>query len=224
MGPRGDAIVEADWCLGELKKTLEAEGIIDNTLIIFSSDNGPVLNDGYYDDSDVKNGDHLPSGPFRGGKYSLFEAGTRVPFFTYWKGKIKPGVSDSMVSQLDLLSSLAQLVGSEVRTADSLPLLELLMGQSDEGRDEMVIEATSRTAFKRGDWVMIPPYEGPAVNDNVQIELGNHSDFQLYNLNEDIEQQNNLAPLMPGKLQEMLTAFEAIRGDDYGEIEKLELK
>lgn len=224
LGPRGDAIVEADWCLGELKKTLEAEGIIDNTLIIFSSDNGPVLNDGYYDDSDVKNGDHLPSGPLRGGKYSLFEAGTRVPFFTYWKGKIKPGVSDSMLSQLDLLSSLAQLVGSEVRTADSLPLLELLMGQSDEGRDEMVIEATSRTAFKRGDWVMIPPYEGPAVNDKVQIELGNDSDFQLYNLTEDIEQQNNLAALKPNKLQEMLTAFEAIRGDDYGKIEKLELK
>ena len=224
LGPRGDAIVEADWCLGELKKTLEAEGIIDNTLIIFSSDNGPVLNDGYYDDSDLKNGDHRPSGPLRGGKYSLFEAGTRVPFFTYWKGKIKPGVSDSMVSQLDLLSSLAQLVGSEVRTADSLPLLELLMGQSDEGRDEMVIEATSRTAFKRGDWVMIPPYEGPAVNDKVQIELGNDSDFQLYNLTEDIEQQNNLAALKPDKLQEMLKAFEAIRGDDYGKIEKLELK
>ena len=192
--------------------------------IIFSSDNGPVLNDGYYDDSDVKNGDHLPSGPYRGGKYSLFEAGTRVPFFTYWKGKIQPGVSDSMVSQLDLLSSLAQLVGSEVRTADSLPLLELLMGQSDEGRDEMVIEATSRTAFKRGDWIMIPPYEGPAVNDKVQIELGNDSDFQLYNLTEDIEQQNNLAALKPDKLQEMLMAFEAIRGDDYGKIEKLELK
>jgi arylsulfatase A-like enzyme len=129
-----------------------------------------------------------------------------------------------MLSQLDLLSSLAQLVGSEVRTADSLPLLELLMGQSDEGRDEMVIEATSRTAFKRGDWVMIPPYEGPAVNDKVQIELGNDSDFQLYNLTEDIEQQNNLAALKPNKLQEMLTAFEAIRGDDYGKIEKLELK
>ena len=224
LGPRGDAIVEADWCLGELKNILEAEGIIENTLIIFSSDNGPVLNDGYYDDSDVKNGDHTPSGPFRGGKYSLFEAGTRVPFFTYWKGKIKPGVSDSMLSQLDLLSSLAQLVGSEVRTADSLPLLELLMGQSDEGRDEMVIEATSRTAFKRGDWVMIPPYEGPALNDKVKIELGNDSDFQLYNLTEDIKQQNNLAALNPDKLKEMLTAFEAVRGNDYGKIEKLELK
>ena len=193
LGPRGDAIVEADWCLGELKKTLEAEGILENTLIIFSSDNGPVLNDGYYDDSDIKNGDHNPWGPFRGGKYSLFEAGTHVPFFTYWKGEIQPGVSDAMVSQLDLLSSLAQLVGSEIRTDDSLPLMDLLMGKSDQGRDELVIEATSRTAFKKGDWVMIPPYKGPAVNEKVQIELGNDSDFQLYNLTQDIGQQNNLA-------------------------------
>ncbi len=224
LGPRGDAIVEADWCLGELKKTLEAEGILENTLIIFSSDNGPVLNDGYYDDSDVKNGDHTPWGPFRGGKYSLFEAGTHVPFFTYWKGKIQAGVSDAMVSQLDLLSSLAQLVGSEVRTDDSLPLMDLLMGRSDQGRDELVIEATSRTAFKKGDWVMIPPYKGPAVNEKVQIELGNVSDFQLYNLAQDIGQQNNLADSQPKKLQEMLTAFEAIRGQGYGKTEKLELK
>ena len=224
LGPRGDAIVEADWCLGELKKTLEEEGILENTLIIFSSDNGPVLNDGYYDDSDVKNGSHTPWGPYRGGKYSLFEAGTRVPFFTYWKGKIKPGVSDTMVSQLDLLSSLAQLVGSKVRTEDSLPLLELLMGQSNYGRKEMVIEATSRTAFKRGDWVMIPPYEGFAVNDKVKIELGNDPEFQLYNLSNDVGQQNNLALQNPKKLQEMLLAFEAIRGKDYRKTEKLELK
>ena len=224
LGPRGDAIVEADWCLGELKKALEAEGILENTLIIFSSDNGPVLNDGYYDDSDVKNGDHTPWGPFRGGKYSLFEAGTHVPFFTYWKGKIQAGVSDAMVSQLDLLSSLAQLVGSEVRADDSLPLMDLLMGKSDQGRDELVIEATSRTAFKKGDWVMIPPYEGPAVNEMVQIELGNDSDFQLYNLAQDTGQQNNLAESQPEKLKEMLTAFEAIRGDGYGKIQKLELK
>ena len=224
LGPRGDAIVEADWCLGELKKTLEEEGILENTLIIFSSDNGPVLNDGYYDDSDVKNGTHTPWGPYRGGKYSLFEAGTRVPFFTYWKGKIKPGVSDTMVSQLDLLSSLAQLVGSEVRTEDSLPLLELLMGQSNYGRKEMVIEAISRTAFKRGDWVMIPPYDGFAVNDKVKIELGNDPEFQLYNLSNDVGQQNNLALQNPKKLQEMLLAFEAIRGKDYRKTEKLELK
>ena len=88
----------------------------------------------------------------------------------------------------------------------------------------MVIEATSRTAFKKGDWVMIPPYEGPALNDKVQIELGNNINFQLYNLAEDVGQQNNLSALNPEKLEEMLRSFEAVRGEDYGKIEKLELK
>jgi arylsulfatase A-like enzyme len=83
MGPRGDAIIEADWCLGEFMKTLEDEGILENTLIIFSSDNGPVLNDGYYDDAVEKLGDHTPAGVLRGGKYSLYQAGTRVPMMTY---------------------------------------------------------------------------------------------------------------------------------------------
>ena len=147
-----------------------------------------------------------------------------MPFITFWKGKIQPGVSDAMVSQLDIFSSLAELVGSEVRTNDSETLLDLFLGQSDQGRNEMVIEATSRTAFKKGDWVMIPPYKGPASNNNVKIELGNDSDFQLYNLAEDIGQQNNLAESQPEKLQEMITAFEAIRGDGYSEIQKLELK
>ncbi|MEK9516831.1 MAG: arylsulfatase, partial [Flavobacteriaceae bacterium] len=107
---------------------------------------------------------------------------------------------------------------------DSLPLMDLLMGKSDQGRDELVLEATSRTAFKKGDWVMIPPYKGPERNKMVNIELGNASDFQLYHLAEDIGQQNNLADSQPEKLQEMLTAFEAIRGNDYGSIEQLELK
>jgi arylsulfatase A-like enzyme len=115
LGPRGDVIVEADWCVGELLKTLEEENLLENTLVIFSSDNGPVLNDGYYDDAVEKQGNHLPAGPLRGGKYSLYEAGTRVPLLVYWKGTIEPAVSDAMVSQLDLFSSLARLVGSEER-------------------------------------------------------------------------------------------------------------
>ena len=116
MGPRGDVIVEADWCIGELIHTLEAQGLLENTLIILSSDNGPVLNDGYYDQAVELIGDHLPAGPLRGGKYSLFEAGTRVPFITYWKGTIQPGVSDAMVSQIDLLASLCRLSGPRCRT------------------------------------------------------------------------------------------------------------
>ncbi|WP_405400987.1 arylsulfatase [Maribacter sp. Asnod2-G09] len=224
MGPRGDVIVEADWMIGEFIKTLEKEGILENTLIIFSSDNGPVINDGYYDEAVEKLGNHKPAGQLRGGKYSLFEAGTKVPFFTYWKGHIEPAVSDAMVSQLDLFSSLASLVNSKDRTNDSQELIDLFLGKTDNGRDEMVIEAASRTAFRQGDWAMIPPYKGPAVAKQVNIELGNAKDYQLYNLKEDISQQNNLAGNNPEKLQEMISAFEAIRGTKKEKVQQLELK
>jgi len=224
MGPRGDVIVEADWCIGELVKTLESEGILENTLIILSSDNGPVLNDGYYDDAVEKLGDHQPAGSLRGGKYSLFEAGTRVPFLTYWKGQIQPDSSDALVSQIDIFSSLAALADNPTRGPDSRNLIDIFMGKSDQGRTELVLEATTRTAFRKGDWVMIPPYDGPAVNQNVNIELGNAPDFQLYNLNEDIGQRENLAEARPEKLKEMIAAFEQIRGDGYGKTERLELK
>lgn len=224
MGPRGDVIVEADWMVGEFIKTLESEGLLENTLIIFSSDNGPVVNDGYYDESVEKLGNHKPAGVLRGGKYSLFEAGTRVPLVTYWKGKIKPGVSKTMISQLDLFSSLAALVGSSERNNDSKNLVDVFLGKSNDGRDEMVIEATSRTAFRKGDWAMIPPYKGPAVNTYVNIELANGATYQLYNLKVDIGQQNNVAESNPEKLQEMIAAYEAIRGTVSNETEQLELK
>ncbi len=224
MGPRGDVIVEADWMIGEFIKTLESEGLLENTLIFFSGDNGPVVNDGYYDDSVEKLGKHKPAGVLRGGKYSLFEAGTRVPFITYWKGKIKPGTSDAMVSQLDLYASIASLVNSNESTDDSKNLLEVLLGKSDSGRDELVLEATSRTALRKGDWVMIPPYEGPAINKYVNIELANDSGYQLYNLKEDLSQQNNLADSNKMKLDEMLQRFEKIRGWSGEDIQQLELK
>jgi arylsulfatase A-like enzyme len=224
MGPRGDVIVEADWCVGELLETLEQEGLLENTLIIFSSDNGPVVNDGYYDDAVEKLGDHTPWGPLRGGKYSLFEAGTRVPFVTYWKGKIEPSVSDAMVSQLDLFSSLAKLTGSEKQGPDSEELLDIFLGKSNEGRNQLVLEATSRTALRKGDWAMIPPYKGPAKNKMVNIELGNSDEFQLYNLNADLGQQKNRAKENPEKLQEMIETYQGIRGTELQNIEQLELK
>ncbi len=224
MGPRGDVIVEADWCIGELLKTLEEEGVMENTLIVFSSDNGPVLNDGYYDDAVEKIGNHKPKGPLRGGKYSLFEAGTRVPFITYWKGIITPGKSDAIVSQLDLLSSLAALVKSKERTNDSKDLLKVFLGKSNKGREELILEATSRTALRKNNWVLIPPYNGPAKNKNVNIELGNSKDYQLYNLKEDIGQQYNLAKSDPKKLKSMIEAYERIRGNQDRKISPLELK
>jgi arylsulfatase A-like enzyme len=224
LGPRGDVIAEADWCVGELMKTLHEEGLMENTLIVFSSDNGPVLNDGYYDDAVEKNGNHTATGVLRGGKYSLFEAGTRVPFMMYWKGKIQPKKSDALVSQLDLFSSLARLTGSDLRADDSLDLLDTFIGNSDLGRKELILEATTRTALRSGDWVMIPPYIGPAKLKAVNIEIGNSNNYQLYDLSQDISQQVNLAESKPEKLNEMILKFKEIRGEDYKKIKKLELK
>lgn len=224
MGPRGDVIVEADWVIGELIKTLEEEGLLENTLIVFSSDNGPVLNDGYFDEAVEKLGNHKPSGPLRGGKYSLNEAGVRVPFITYWKGKINPKVSNALVCQLDLLNSIAMLVDSDAKAKDSQNLLPVLLGTEDLGREELVIEATTRTAFRKADWLMIPPYEGNPTQNEVNIEVGNSNQYQLYNLKNDIGQQHNMANSNEVLLNEIICEFEKIRGEDYKNIEKIELK
>lgn len=224
LGPRGDVILEADWAIGEFMKTLEKEGLLENTLIVFSSDNGPVLNDGYYDDAVEKLGNHKPAGSLKGGKYSLFEGGARVPLVVSWSGKLKPGVSDALVCQVDLLSSLASLVGSKVRTKDSENLIDVFTGKSAKGRKELVLEATSKTAFRKGDWEMIPPYKGYAVNGEVNIETGNNKEYQLYNLKEDISQEHNLAKSNPKKLKEMITSFEKIRGKVNSNVPELKLE
>ena len=224
MGPRGDVILEADYCVGEIIKTLREEGVLDNTFIVFSSDNGPVLNDGYYDDAVEKLGNHKPNGPLRGGKYSLLEAGTRVPFFTYWKEQIKPQVSDALVCQIDLLESIAKLVNIDVKKTDSQELIDVFTGKSAKGRTNLVIEANTKTAFRQGDWIMIPPYSGDSILEEVNIEMGNDKEFQLYNLKKDIGQKNNLAKAQPKKLKEMMKNFELIRGNSYNNVEKIELK
>ena len=154
----------------------------------------------------------------------MLEAGNRIPFITYWKGTIQPQVSDALVCQMDLLASLAKLVGGTVGKTDSVDLLDVLLGKSDKGRESLVLEATSRTSLRKGEWLMIPPYKGPEVNKFVNIELGNSKEFQLYNIVKDPGELNNLAKSNPEKLKEMLTAFEKIRGKDYSKTKQLELK
>ncbi|WP_254713120.1 arylsulfatase [Polaribacter sp. HaHaR_3_91] len=213
MGPRGDVILEADWVVGEFINTLEEEGLLENTLIVFSSDNGPVLNDGYYDDAIEKLGKHDPKGGLRGGKYSLLEAGTRVPFITYWKGTIKPTVSDAIVCQMDLLASLANLTGTSENTTDSKDILNAFLGKSNKGRDHLLIEANSRTALRSGDWLMIPPYKGNKFNKKVNIDVGIRPEFQLYNLKQDVGQEQNLAATNPEELAELIKVYESLRGE-----------
>ena len=224
MGPRGDVIAEADWCIGEMYKYLEDEGLIDNTIIIISSDNGPVLNDGYYDDAVEKLGEHDPFGGLRGGKYSLFEAGTRVPFITYWKGKIKPQVSNELVTQIDFLESFSSLIGSEITSKDGIDLSDVFFRNEGKGRTEFVLEATSRTAFRQNNWVMIPPYKGSPFNESVNIEVGNSKKHLLFNLDRDLSQEYDLSNEYPEKLGDMIKRYEEITGDDLGEVKELILE
>ncbi len=140
------------------------------------------------------------------------------------KGKIVPSQTDALVSQIDLMSSLGQLIGSDIRTEDSQELTEVFLGKSQDGRTNLILEATSRTAFRKGNWVLIPPYKGPAVAEKVNIELGNNPTTQLYNLEDDLGQLYNLSDQYPEKLIELLAEFKAIRGSEYDQTKALELK
>jgi arylsulfatase A-like enzyme len=213
MGPRGDAIVEFDWCVGVLLATLEQTKLLDDTLIILSSDNGPVLDDGYKDGAAEKVGEHKPAGPFRGGKYSAFEGGTRIPFIVNWRRQVKPGTSDAVVSQVDLLASLAALAGQAYATnqaPDSRNLLPALLGKSTTGREE-VVEHARMLALRRGDWKYIEPSQGPAFSPQTKTELGADPGGLLFNLSLDPGETNNLAKTEGRALQEMAARLEQIR-------------
>ncbi|MCK5565667.1 MAG: arylsulfatase [Planctomycetes bacterium] len=217
MGPRGDAIIEADWCVGEIVKELKKLKLDKNTLIVFSSDNGPVVDDGYKDQAVEKLGKHTPAGPLRGGKYSLFDAGTRVPFIVSWPGTIKPDTSDALVCQIDLLASFAKLTGQTVTEGadDSKDLLEVLTGKSTKGRQQLILEARGYTCMRTTDWYFIPPHGGARINKQVNIELGNLPKNQLYNINNDIGQLINLAKDHPQIVNELEAQYKKVMGQFY---------
>ncbi|MDR2041476.1 MAG: arylsulfatase [Tannerella sp.] len=210
MGPRGDAILEADWAVGELLDYLDELELTENTIVIFSSDNGPVVDDGYRDQAVELLGEHRPAGPLRGGKYSLFEGGTRVPFIVRWPKVVKVGISEAVVCQMDLLSSFAALVDVPLKQdVDSQNILEALLGRSKTGRTELVLEGINDLAFRRGDWVLIPPSEGPAITRYTHTDTGHASEYQLYNLRTDLGQQHNLALQEPERVASMKAAITA---------------
>lgn len=211
MGPRGDVILEADWCVTEFLKELDKLGLTENTLIILTSDNGPVLDDGYKDQAVELLGNHKMAGPLRGGKTSLYDGGTCVPFLLRWPAVVKPGVSDALICQMDLLASLSALTGQTYPDkTDSQNTLPVFLGQSTEGRKELVTEGYFNYAFHQGDWVMIPPY--PAYGDPEEDNFGGQSNcYQLYNVKEDIGQRTNLATKEPRRLRQMMMTFEKMK-------------
>lgn len=212
MGARGDAIVELDASVGRVMETLERLGLARDTLFVFTSDNGPVVDDGYQDRAVELLGAHKPAGPWRGGKYSAYDGGTRVPFILRWPGGVKPGTSDALLGQVDLLASLAALTGRKLpadAAPDSLDVLPALLNRSRRGRDH-IVEHADALALIAGDWKVIEAAKGPRRNQTGN-ETGNEPEPQLFHLASDPGEKTNVAAANPDKVKELLAWLQRIR-------------
>jgi arylsulfatase A-like enzyme len=173
---------------------------------MFSSDNGPVVDDGYRDQAVEKLGSHKPAGIYRGGKYSNFDGGTRVPFMVRWPGHVKPdSTSDALFSQVDMFASLASLAGQKLQAdaaPDSFDELPALLGKSEKGRPYLVEHAGSLSILEDG-WKFIAPSNGPRMNKNTNTELGNDPKPQLYKLRDDPGEQHNVADQEPERVKRL---------------------
>jgi len=213
LGPRGDVILQLDWSVGEVLETLDRLGLADTTLVIFSSDNGPVVDDGYKDDAVEKLDGHRPAGPLRGGKYSAFEGGTRVPFIVRWPKRVRPGVSDALISQVDFLATFAALTDQSLKTGDapdSFNVLPALLGESKIGRDHL-IEHAGVLSLRQGSWKYIEPGKGPRRFAQTNTESGQAPDGQLFNLDDDLGETKDLAAEHPEKLKEFAELVKQLR-------------
>lgn len=217
MGVRGDAIVQMDYITGELVKHLEKRGLKENTIIIFSSDNGPVLDDGYSDESVELLGNHKPAGPFRGNKYSAYEAGTRVPTIVYWPGTIKPEESDALTTHTDLYASFAELIGhklSDNEAPDSYAMWKTFAGKSKKGR-EFLLEESVTLSLRHGNYKYIHPTKKKAewIKKEKNIESGVSTEPQLFDLSSDIGETKNIAKDKPKIVKKMQAEIERIQNN-----------
>ena len=209
MGLRGDAIVQFDWSVGQIMSTLEKLGIADNTLILLTSDNGPVVDDGYQDRAEELLNGHEPSGPWRGNKYSAFEGGTCVPAIVCWPGKVKAGqTSDALVSQIDFFRSFNSLVGARLpqgSAPDSQDQIKALLGEDTVGRD-YVLELSSNHVLsaRTKKWKYIEPNDGPKmITWGPKIETGNCPSPQLYDISSSKWESDNVAEKNPQVVYDM---------------------
>ncbi|MGJ8642089.1 MAG: sulfatase family protein [Luteolibacter sp.] len=203
---RGDAMVQFDWAVGEILAALEEHGLTENTLVIFSSDNGPTHHDDEYESTkevsmyspNTRNG-HDASGKWRGGKYEIYEGGTRVPLIIRWPEKVEPGTSAALVNQIDFLASFAELLGVELapdEARDSRNMLPAFLGEDRKGL-EFMLEESRGVALREGDWKYIPvktekwaPGFAPKVDS-------------LFNLADDPGEQKNVISEYPERAAQM---------------------
>jgi arylsulfatase A-like enzyme len=214
MGPRGDAIAEFDWSVGRVLQARADAGLAENTIVILTSDNGPVLDDGYADDAVEKIGSHKPAGPLRGGKSTPFEGGTRVPFIVRWPGRVPVGKeSPALMCQIDLLASFAELTDQKLPNQagpDSVNLLSALLGETNQGRD-VLVEQGRALAIRQGDWKLIDAREAPRPVRANDAATGSAPPVQLFNLAKDLGESKNVAGQHPQKVKELTALLQSIR-------------
>jgi arylsulfatase A-like enzyme len=175
MGARGDAIVQFDYQVGAILDALDRFGLAEDTLVVLSSDNGPVLNDGYRDRAVEALGAHRPAGDFRGHKYSAFEGGTRVPFLVRWPARVRAGgVSSALVSLVDWVATAAALTGQTLAAADapdSFDVSAALLDASAQGRNTLISQDPA-LSLREGKWKFIPAWTGKRDGGHASSELG----------------------------------------------------
>lgn len=217
MGLRGDAIVQFDWSVGQIMDALDRLGLTENTLVILSSDNGPVVDDGYDDRAEELLNGHSPTGPWRGNKYSAFEGGTMVPAIVRWPAKVAQGKeSDVLISQIDWMASLGSLIGARLpkgAAPDSRDHLGNLLGTDTTDRPWVIELASNHVlSVRTKDWKYIEPNDGPAmITWGPKIETGNCAIPQLYDMRTKGDERENLSSQFPGQLFELQTILRKVR-------------
>ena len=219
-GPYGDFVVESDHIAGRIIDAIEKAGMTDNTVVIFTADNGP---EHYAYARDIKFG-HWSAHPLRGLKRDIYEGGHRVPFIIRWPGVVKPGqTKDALVSQIDFYATFASYLGFELpddAAEDSHDLLAYLKGEADSPRTSHVHNTfNSAWAVRDGDWLLVNAKTGIHSKRGVadwelrhKYPSDNHP-VELYNLKDDLSQRNNLATEKPEKVKAMQTLLKKIRDD-----------
>ena len=189
-GLYGDAVEEIDWNVGRFLDYLDTKGLAENTLVIFASDNGPWL-------SFKEEGGSAD--PLRGGKFSYYEGGVRVPCIIRWKGVVPAGVtSDAIIASIDLFPTIMHYAGSHSfrQEIDGINVSSFFENPSLRLRDEYVYVKSGQVyGIRKGDWVYLPK------TGNSKFKEGDVP--ELFNLKQDVGESDNLAQKYPDKVKEL---------------------
>ncbi|MEN8116453.1 MAG: sulfatase-like hydrolase/transferase [Bacteroidota bacterium] len=222
-GRYGDFVYEVDWTVGQILNALKENGVDENTLVIFTSDNGSPARNGKNwsgpTQSVITDYGHNPSGNFRGMKSDIWEGGHRIPFIAKWPGKVKEGEKTPALScSMDLMATIAEITGYELpenTSEDGESLLSIFTGKDNTGRETLVNHSGGGVfALRKGEWKLILSNKSGGFSDGKHPKgFGIETTGQLYNLKDDPEEKNNLYEQFPDKVKELNKELEKIKAN-----------